>query len=145
MSGYNDDALRDSWEIQENASALGFDWPDISGVFDKVQEELGEVRHAWDAGDREHARRELGDLLFATVNLARFLDADAGAELARANERFTKRFTLLKEEAQRQGLILQHCSLKELDVIWEMVKDGLAESERAAGGEGRTDAREKGA
>ena len=118
-------AVGASWEIQEAASALGFDWPDISGVFAKVHEELGEIEQAWNAGDREHARRELGDLLFATVNLARFLDADPNHELERANERFTRRFDLLQEQIKHDGLILEQSSLAELDVIWERVKKML--------------------
>jgi len=116
------DAVKDSWSIQSDASALGFDWPDISGVFDKVREELGEIVSAWNEQDSEQARRELGDLLFATVNLARFLEADPNVELHRANERFNRRFALLKEEVQQQGLVMRDCTLEELDRIWERVK-----------------------
>ena len=122
------DPVRTSLAIQDDASALGFDWPDISGVFEKVREELGEIADAWAAGDREHAKRELGDLLFATVNLARFLDADPSTELDEANQRFTGRFTLLKYEAEREGLILKQCTLAELDVIWERVKRATREA-----------------
>lgn len=116
------DAVKASWIIQEDAAALGFDWPDITGVFDKVREEVGEIESAWNEPDREHARRELGDLLFATVNLARFLEADPYAELHRTNERFNRRFALLKEEVQQQGLVMRNCTLEELDRVWERVK-----------------------
>ena len=116
------DAVKASWIIQSDASALGFDWPDISGVFDKVREELGEIESAWSEQDHEQARRELGDLLFSTVNLARFLDADPNEELHRANERFNRRFALLKDEIQHQGLVMRHCTLEELDKVWERVK-----------------------
>jgi len=124
------DALRTSWTIQEEASSVGFDWPDITGVFNKVEEELGEIRHAWNAGDPEHARRELGDLLFATVNLARFLDTDPSAELERANQRFEQRFNMLKEDLREEGRAMERCTLEELDVVWERVKKRIGEVEK---------------
>ena len=116
------DALRASWAIQEDASSAGFDWPDITGVFNKVREELHEIESAWYTGRRDHARHELGDLLFAVVNLSRFLGADAGAELHRANARFERRFALLKEELKREGRAVEKCTLAELDLVWERVK-----------------------
>jgi ATP diphosphatase len=119
------DPWQESWTIQTQASAVGFDWPDISGVFAKVREELGEIQDAWQTGDREHARRELGDLLFAVVNLARFLEADPLAELQGANERFRLRFGRLKDIVKSQGGVLENYSLAELDAIWEQVKKAL--------------------
>lgn len=124
------DPLEQAWRVHSSASALGFDWPDIGGVFDKVREELGEIEHAWAGGDRVHAKREFGDLLFASVNLARFLDADPGAELIEATARFARRFELLKEEIVREGRRIQDCSLAELDVVWERVKKVTAEHEQ---------------
>jgi len=115
-------ALRDSWALQSAASSVGFDWPDIAGVFDKVREEIEEIRDAWSRGDREQAKRELGDVLFASVNLARFLDADPSEELHRANERFRARFDLLKKIVRAQGRELEECTLSELDEVWEHVK-----------------------
>jgi ATP diphosphatase len=120
--GNGPDALRASWAIQEAASALGFDWPDISGVFEKVHEEIGEIRHAWELGHRDHARRELGDLLFATVNVARFLGTDPNGELDRANARFTRRFAMLRKIVKDEGRVLEQCTLAELDAVWERVK-----------------------
>jgi len=117
--------LTDSGRIQSEASALGFDWPDISGVLDKVREELEEIEHALSAGDAEHAKRELGDVLFATVNLARFLHADPGEELHRANQRFAQRFEGLKDVIDSQGLVMKNCSLQQLDEIWERIKKRL--------------------
>lgn len=124
---YPSNALRDSWAIQAAASSVGFDWPDIAGVFDKVREEIEEIRDAWGRGDREQAKRELGDVLFASVNLARFLNADPGEELHRANERFRARFDLLKKAVKAQGRELEACTLAELDEVWERVKDLPAE------------------
>lgn len=130
------DALNRSWSIQSTASTLGFDWPDITGVFGKVLEEVGEVQAAWDEGDHEHAKRELGDVLFAVVNLARFLNADPGDELRRANERFSLRFGLLKEQLKRNGIRIEDCTLKELDAVWEQVKKALRETSKDRAGHG---------
>ncbi len=124
------DPLQQAWRVHSSASALGFDWPDIGGVFEKVREELGEIEHAWHGGDRLHAKRELGDLLFATINLARFLDADPSAELIEATSRFARRFELLKEEVVRSGRRVRDCSLAELDEVWERVKKLSAEHEK---------------
>lgn len=118
-----DDALEMSWAIQDDASKRGFDWPDISGVFAKVREEIAEVESAWVSGDVDSARRELGDLLFATVNLARFLRAAPDEELERANRRFNKRFALLDKELRRLGREMEQCTLAELDEVWERIKE----------------------
>ncbi len=125
MRGSQGDALETSWTIQEKAAQRGFDWSDISGVFAKVREEIGEIERALASGDSDSAKQELGDLLFATVNLARFLDADPEAELHRANARFTNRFDLLDEELYRVGRIMETCTLEELDEVWERVKERL--------------------
>ena len=124
------DPLELAWQVHCSASALGFDWPDISGVFEKVREEVEEIEKAWRAGDRAHAKSELGDLLFATVNLARFLDADPRAELLEATARFGRRFELLKREVLEEGRRVQDCSLAELDKVWERVKQMTAEHEK---------------
>ena len=124
------DPLQESWIIQSDASALGFDWPDIAGVFEKVREEIGEIADAWRNGDREHAKRELGDLLFATVNLARFLDGDPREELHRANARFTQRFEMLRKILHEQGIVMHECTLEELDKVWERVKEAIKSSSK---------------
>lgn len=118
--------LRRSFEIQEDVSARGFDWPDISGVLDKVQEEFDEIKDALVDGDIEHARVELGDLLFSCVNLARFLDGDPTRELHRANDRFQNRFSLMEAELHREGTRVEECALEELDLVWERVKKPAA-------------------
>lgn len=125
------DPLHESWLIQEEASGMGFDWPDVSGVFDKVHEELREIQEALAAGDAVHARRELGDVLFAVVNLGRFLGASPSGELHRTNVRFSRRFSLLREEMARDGRIMNECTLAELDEVWDRVKKRLAKEESA--------------
>jgi ATP diphosphatase len=116
------DPLHESWLIQEAASGLGFDWPDASGVIAKIREELGEIESALDEGDAAGAQRELGDVLFAAVNLSRFLGTDPGDELRRCNARFEQRFSLLREELKHMDIEIEKCSLAELDVVWERVK-----------------------
>ncbi len=126
------DVLHASWSIQDAVSARGFDWPDIGGVFDKVAEELREIRDAHAADDMDHARRELGDLLFAAVNLARFLDVHPNDALEAANVRFQRRFALLEQELERDGIRMETCSLAELDVVWEHVKRQLRAEDTTA-------------
>jgi uncharacterized protein YabN with tetrapyrrole methylase and pyrophosphatase domain len=121
---HTENAFVESWRIQDAASKLGFDWPDIAGVLDKVEEEVREIREALDERDCAHAQRELGDLLLATVNLARFLDADPGVELHRANRRFTARFDAVKKVIAEQGKTVGECTLDELDAVWNRVKHG---------------------
>ncbi len=118
----NTDPLSESYVLQESASAKGFDWPDISGVLDKVAEELEEIREALRDRDRAHARSELGDLLLATVNLSRFLEADPGEELRRAGARFGERFALLEEQLKKENVEMKSCSLEFLDDRWGKVK-----------------------
>lgn len=107
-------------KIQSRVAAVGFDWPDAAPVFEKVEEELGELRAV--AGDRELATGELGDLLFAVANLARHLGVDPDTALARANDKFAARFRIVEGLAAARGLPLRDLSLDELDGLWEEAK-----------------------
>lgn len=115
-------AWQQAWGIQDVAAELGFDWPDICGPLAKVEEEVEEIREALARGDSQNARRELGDLLFAVINVARFLDADSAQELAYTNAKFTRRFNAVKKTVQDEGLEMRDCSLAKLDAIWEATK-----------------------
>jgi uncharacterized protein YabN with tetrapyrrole methylase and pyrophosphatase domain len=117
------DALLDSKRRQDAVSATGFDWPDISGVLDKVVEELEEIRQAVAAGDAEHARKELGDLLLIAVNVARFLDADPAKELRLATDRLCGRVEKVRALCSERGIDMPGCTLCELDALWKEVKD----------------------
>ncbi len=108
--------------VQRAASRLGFDWPDITGVFDKVAEELAELRDAERSGDNDHARAELGDLLFAAVSVARFLDADPEQCLHEATKRFQSRLDMVAKIAEKEGVSLQSCAAERLDALWEQAK-----------------------
>lgn len=117
-------ALAQAQAYQERAARVGFDWPDIQGVLDKVCEELDEVRSA---PDDEARAAELGDLLFAIVNLARWLKVDAESVLRQTNARFRQRFAHIEQVARAQGRRLDELSLDEMDALWEQAKEGNGE------------------
>lgn len=129
-------ALHRAHRLQERAAGVGFDWPDVTGPADKVEEELQEVRaELADAGSRTgvhgeprhddvHAvlESELGDLLFACVNLCRKAGVHAGLALDRANTKFEHRFAAMKTLAEARGMDLHGSSLAALDELWEEAK-----------------------
>jgi uncharacterized protein YabN with tetrapyrrole methylase and pyrophosphatase domain len=108
-----------AFRIQERAAGVGFDWPDARGPADKVREELAEVE-----AEEAPARREeeIGDLLFAVVNLSRKLGVHPGPALERANQRFVRRFQALERLAAARGVELHQAGLAALDRLWEEVK-----------------------
>jgi len=103
--------------LQQDAAAVGFDWPDASGPLAKVKEEIAEL-------ERETSEAELGDLLFAVVNLARKLGVDPDHALERANDKFRRRFAAVERLAHQRGLVMGRASLEQLDRLWEEVKRG---------------------
>ena len=111
-------------KVQKKAAAVGFDWDDVEGAFPKIVEETGELRAALDAGsgDHDHVRDELGDLLFAVVNVARHLGLDAEAALRAATAKFRERFQGVERLVAARGLVLRDLSLAELDTLWDEVK-----------------------
>jgi tetrapyrrole methylase family protein / MazG family protein len=118
-------ALAQSDTYQDRAARIGFDWPEIDGVRDKVLEEMGEVQAAATPQEIEH---ETGDLLFAVVNWCRWLKVDAEAALRKANARFASRLAHMQEAARAQGRELKSMKMDELEALWEAAK--LAESKR---------------
>ena len=123
------DTLAEAWRVQQDAAAVGFDWPDISGAFAKITEESVEIQQALDSNDVDHAQKELGDLLFSVVNLARFLDVDPRQALAESSTRFRRRFDALLERVHASGRRPEACELDELDRIWERIKGDSEGSE----------------
>ncbi|WP_041082151.1 nucleoside triphosphate pyrophosphohydrolase [Thermotoga profunda] len=117
-------ALSLARRIQENAAAVGFDWPDVSGALQKIDEEIQELKEAMGKGQRNKLEEELGDLLFAVVNVARFLDLDPEIALRKATEKFVRRFQIVEEFARARGLDMKKLSLAQLDALWEEVKGG---------------------
>ncbi|MEC0373206.1 nucleoside triphosphate pyrophosphohydrolase [Paenibacillus chibensis] len=117
-------ALMKAYKLQKKASKVGFDWDQIGHVFLKIEEELGELREAVEQGfDPEEQVAELGDLLFAVSNAARFLHADPEEALARTNRKFIKRFRFIEEELKARGKTVQESSLEEMDEIWQQAKN----------------------
>jgi tetrapyrrole methylase family protein / MazG family protein len=114
-------ALAQAEAYSRRAARVGFDWPDISGVVAKVDEELNELQAA---DDPEAQADELGDLLFAVVNYARWLKVDAESALRAANAKFARRFAQVEAAAQAAGRSLGDMSLAELDQLWEQAKAG---------------------
>lgn len=111
-----------AYRLQARAAGVGFDWPDQHGPIAKVREEAGEVERAAKDGPPEALLDEVGDLLFAVVNLARKLGLDPGAALERANDKFTARFGALEKLARQRGVEVGRASLEELDKLWDEVK-----------------------
>jgi tetrapyrrole methylase family protein/MazG family protein len=113
-------ALLQADGYQRRAARVGFDWPDISGVVAKVREEMAEVQAASPAARED----EVGDLLFAVVNWARWLEVEPESALRRANARFAERFARVESAAQALGKEMRALSLEELDQLWEAAKKG---------------------
>ena len=115
------DPLLRAFRIQQRVAEVGFDWDDARGAWEKVREEVEEVG-AELGGDPDRLEDELGDMLFAMVNLVRLLGADPTSSLARANAKFTRRFGAVETLAAERGLVLGQASLAELDALWDVAK-----------------------
>ncbi|HEX4999152.1 MAG TPA: nucleoside triphosphate pyrophosphohydrolase [Terriglobia bacterium] len=119
-------ALHEAHQISSRAARVGFDWPDIDGVLDKLEEETGELREAMRSpDDDERADRvedEIGDILFTIVNVARRLQVDSESALKRANRKFKARFHRMEAELARQGQKLEDTSLAEMESLWQKAK-----------------------
>lgn len=112
-----------AYRIQEKVKGVGFDWEEPEQVWDKVMEELNELKHeVHETGNKVNMEHELGDLLFALVNYARFIDVNPEDALERTNKKFIKRFQHLESKATDLGKSLKDMSLAEMDVFWEEAK-----------------------
>lgn len=118
------DPLTKAYRIQERVAGVGFDWEDHRGAFDKVTEELGEVADALQAEAPELVIEELGDLLFAVVNLARLVGTHPTTALAQANRKFRDRFEQLEALARARDIDTATAGLDVLDQLWDDVKKG---------------------
>ena len=114
--------LRRAQTIQKKAAKVGFDWTDWRGSFDKIQEELDELKVEIETGDLNKAKEEFGDLMFSMANLARSLKFEADDSLALANKKFEKRFRKVETSVKDSGRSWESYSLEELDKIWDKVK-----------------------
>ncbi len=112
-------ALSQAQEYQDRAARVGFDWPEIEGVLEKIAEEVREVKEAGSAPELEN---ELGDLLFALVNLARWKKVDAEAALRGTNQKFKRRFGYVEKSAKQQARSLSDLTLDEMEALWQEAK-----------------------
>jgi len=122
-------ALLEAHQLTRRAANVGFDWPNVEGIFDKLAEETRELRAALAESDSTRREEEVGDLLFVAVNLARFLGFDPEIALKRANAKFTARFHEMERAAKASGGQLSKLSAEEFDKLWESAK---ARGKRAA-------------
>jgi MazG family protein len=116
-------ALLRAHKLQRRAADAGFDWPDVGGALDKLGEETREVAEAAASGDRDHLEEELGDLLFAMVNVVRLYGFQAERVMRRANDKFERRFRRMEQRlAEQGGEGLEGLSLEQMELAWEAVK-----------------------
>ena len=115
-------ALMRAAKVQKRAAKAGFDWDDVSGAFSKLPEETDELSRAVKTGNSADIAEEFGDLLFAAVNVSRFLKVDPEQALNAATDKFIKRFAAVEETVKKTGHDMKELSLSELDGIWNDVK-----------------------
>jgi MazG family protein len=121
-------ALVQAQRLGEAAARVGFDWPNLQGALEKVEEEWQELRQALSQPDSQAREEELGDLLFSLVNVARFLNVDSEGALRRTIYKFIKRFNVVERTLAKAGKTLETASLEEMDAIWEACKREKAPS-----------------
>jgi XTP/dITP diphosphohydrolase len=115
-------AIVKAFRIQEKVRGIGFDWDDKSQVWEKVLEEIEELKVEIKKGDNDRIESEFGDVLFALTNYARFIDVNPEDALERTNKRFIKRFQIMEKMITKEGLNLSDMKLSEMDVFWEKAK-----------------------
>ncbi len=115
-------ALARAQRIGDKAAGVGFDWPDVEPVWGKVEEELEELKEAAATGKPERVEAELGDLLFAVVNLSRFLKVQAEEALEGTIQRFHKRFAYIERALAQRGKTVEQASFEEMDALWDEAK-----------------------
>lgn len=115
-------ALIRAQRMQEKAANVGFDWPEMSQVLDKMEEELDEFRQVLEEGDQQKSRNEFGDLLFSLVNLGRFFDLNAEDSLRSTNRKFIRRFQYIEQQLNEEDKNISDVNLQEMDKHWNSAK-----------------------
>ena len=108
--------------LQEKARQVGFEWDHAGQVWDKVEEEMKELKDAVKTHDHASMEEEFGDLIFSLINYARFLQIDAENSLEKTNKKFTRRFNRMEQQAKSNGKALSEMTLEEMDAIWDSIK-----------------------
>jgi uncharacterized protein YabN with tetrapyrrole methylase and pyrophosphatase domain len=120
--------LQQAVAIQAQVAKIGFDWPHLQDVIDKLHEEINELKVEIAARDKNKMLDEFGDILFVCANIARWLDIDPEVALAHANQKFEQRFRIVEEHLQRKYADLSECGFMEMLDAWEMAKKLLNEN-----------------
>jgi len=115
-------ATMEGLQLTRRAARIGFDWDDVEGIFEKIREEGAELRHALGTKDQVKVEEEIGDLLFAAVNLARYVHVDPEIALKKANAKFARRFRAMEQIARNSGCTLESVSRPEMEALWETAK-----------------------
>jgi XTP/dITP diphosphohydrolase len=115
-------ALIRAQRMQEKAANVGFDWPEFSQVWDKLEEELREFKEVLEEGDPQKSREEFGDLLFSLVNAGRFFDLNAEDSLRSTNKKFTRRFQYIEDQLDQENKTLSEATLEDMDKHWNQAK-----------------------
>lgn len=115
-------ALVEALKLQERAAKVGFDWSEPEPILDKIEEEVGELREALRQGDRKKVADELGDLIFAVVNIGRHTDTDAEMALRGTNAKFRRRFAHIETELAAAGETLEQATLERMEELWQAAK-----------------------
>ena len=116
-------ALEQAEILQGEAASYGFEWPHIQGAFDKIDEELNELKHAYQTGDMHHVEEELGDLLFVIVNLGRYCGLRSENVLKQACQKFQSRIDGMHHDAQHHQIDLRTATLDVLETLWQKQKE----------------------
>jgi len=115
-------SLSRAYQLTQRASRVGFDWPDIDGVLEKLDEEMGELNEALASRNRKRIREEIGDLLFVLANVSRFLKIDPEKALQKTLEKFISRFHYIERALHQAGKSFSQSNLIEMDRLWEEAK-----------------------
>lgn len=125
-------AMYRAFQVTAKAARVGFDWPDLEGLRDKLMEEFDELQAARREGDPRKVKEEVGDLVFAALNVARYLEIDPETAVSSANDKFVSRFQAMEQEFHRQGRSLKEADLEEMESVWQAQKqtDGSRRTEQ---------------
>jgi MazG family protein len=132
-------AMLEGLQLTRKAARAGFDWQDAGGIFEKLREEMAEVRHALTENDPVRTEEELGDLLFAAVNLARFVHVDPEIALKKANAKFQRRFVAMELSALSRERTFAGLPREEMESLWDAAKRGEKKSENPVAANGKSE------
>ena len=122
QDGDNNSAIYRARQLQKAAAEFGFDWPSINPVFDKLEEEIAELRHAYASGDDAAIAGEIGDVLFVCVNIARHARINAEIALRQTNRKFVRRFEYVQQQMQAAGIVMEQHELEQMERFWQEAK-----------------------